>query len=122
MATLAVPVEEGFALTSRVTVVRVREEFAPGPVRNQEVRLAAPGREPLSVTVTGLEFLDDGLGVALVLCGAALDDVPPGTLIRFEWDWRARDEAGIRDALRRVLEEEGYRVTTAPGGESLCAE
>lgn len=120
MPALALPVEEAFSLTSRVTVLRVREGFGPCPLRGQDVRLATPGREPQSATVTGLEFLEDGLGVALVVCGAGVSDVPPGTLITFEWDWRARDQAGIRGVLRRALEDEGYQLTMGPDGTSLC--
>ena len=123
MPTLSVAVEEAFALTSRVLVVRLREGCGPGPWRSQDVRLDAPGREPVSATVTGLEFLDgpgDGLGVALVICGAAASDVPPGTLVTFEWNGRVRDEASTHGVLRQVLEDEGYRVTTAPDGAALC--
>src|SRR5688572_25686953 len=115
MPALSVVAEEAFALTSRVTVVRLREQAWPGPLRGQDVRLAPPGRAPLDATVIGLQFVDgpgDSLVVALTLCGAAASDVPPGTRILFEWYGAERDEVGIREALRRVLEDEGYQVRT----------
>ena len=129
MPTLSVAVEEAFALTSRVTVVRLREGCGPSPMRGQDVQLAAPGRAPLPVTVTGLEFLvgpGTSVTVVLVVCGAAVRDAPPGARITFEWDWagpvtlgNADHEPGVRAALRQVLEDEGYQVRTAPDGATL---
>ena len=122
MPTLSVVAEEAFALTSRVTGVRLREQAGPGPLRGQDVRLAPPGRDPLTATVIGLQFVDgpdDSIVVALTLCGAAASDVPPGTRISFEWYGAERDETGLREALRGVLEDEGYQVKTAPDGEAL---
>ena len=122
MPTLSVVAEEAFALTSRVTAVRLRDQPGPGPLRGQDVRLAPPGRAPLTATVVGLQFVDgpdDSLAVALTLCGAAVSDVPPGTRISFEWFGGERDAVGLREALRRVLEDEGYQVRTAPDGDAL---
>src|SRR5687768_12033707 len=100
MPTLSVVVEESFALTGRVTVVRLREGGGPGPMRGQDVRLVAPGREPVRARVTGLAFPDgpeDEVSVALVLCGAAVSDAPPGARVTFEWDWAGLVTLGNAD-------------------------